>query len=130
MDKSLPPTKGIRHVALNVADLNQMRSFYVGILGFQVEWEPDTKNLYLSSGSDNLALHQVRNLPEGSRLDHFGMIVSKPEDVDAWADYLKEKGVRLNQEPKTHRDGARSIYFADPEANVIQLIYHPPISNK
>jgi catechol 2,3-dioxygenase-like lactoylglutathione lyase family enzyme len=107
-----------------------MRAFYVDVLGFHVEWEPDAENLYLSSGTDNLALHQVRKVSEGSRLDHFGIIVPTAEDVDAWAVYLKGKGIRLNQEPKTHRDGARSIYFADPESNVIQLIYHPPISSK
>jgi len=33
-------------------------------------------------------------------------------------------------EPKTHRDGARSIYFKDPEENMIQIIFHPPISGK
>jgi len=50
--------------------------------------------------------------------------------VDSWADFLKQKKIKLKQEPKTHRDGARSIYLADPERNVIQIIYHPPISNK
>jgi catechol 2,3-dioxygenase-like lactoylglutathione lyase family enzyme len=131
MQNHLPPTKGIRHIALNVGDLTSMRHFYVDILGFHVEWEPDSDNLYLSSGSDNLALHRAQSpAAAASRLDHFGILVPKPENVDEWADYLKGKGVRLNQEPKTHRDGARSIYFADPEGNVIQLIYHPPISDK
>lgn len=130
MQNHLPPTKGIRHIALNVGDLASMRHFYVDILGFHVEWEPDSDNLYLSSGADNLALHRVQEPAVGSRLDHFGILVPKPENVDEWANYLKEKGVRLNQEPKTHRDGARSIYFSDPEGNVIQLIYHPPISGK
>jgi catechol 2,3-dioxygenase-like lactoylglutathione lyase family enzyme len=130
MENTLPPTKGVRHIALNVADLSRMRGFYVDILGFQVEWEPDSNNLYLSSGTDNLALHRVEKPPTGNRLDHFGILVSKPENVDQWAGYLKAKGVQLSQEPKTHRDGARSIYFSDPEGNVIQLIYHPPISDK
>jgi catechol 2,3-dioxygenase-like lactoylglutathione lyase family enzyme len=36
----------------------------------------------------------------------------------------------LAAEPKTHRDGARSFYFRDPDGLLIQLIYHPPISDK
>lgn len=125
-----PAALGLHHLALKVHDLEQMRSFYVGVLGFSVEWEPDPQNVYLTSGSDNLALHQVpEELPPG-RLDHIGIVVQEPGDVDAWAAYIKTHGVKLAMEPKTHRDGARSIYFADPEQNVIQIIYHPPISDK
>ncbi len=123
-----PASGGIRHIALRVKDLQRMRSFYVDTLGFRVEWEPDPLNLYLTSGTDNLALHQVQeDLPAGS-LDHIGILVDGPEDVDAWAMYLKERNVALKQEPKTHRDGARSIYFQDPEMNLIQIIFHPSIS--
>ncbi len=125
-----PAACGLRHLALKVQDMKQMRSFYIDVLGFTVEWEPDPQNLYLTSGADNLALHEVQEkLPQG-RLDHLGLIVKSPADVDAWADYLKSKGISLAMEPKTHRDGARSLYLADPEQNVIQIIYHPPISDK
>jgi catechol-2,3-dioxygenase len=107
-----------------------MSHFYTGVLGFQVEWEPDDQNVYMTSGTDNLALHEDKNAPSSGILDHFGIIVEKPEEVDLWADYLKRQNVLIKQEPKTHRDGARSIYFADPEGNTIQIIYHPPISGK
>ncbi len=125
-----PPSKGIRHIAIKVRNIGKSREFYVGILGFQIEWEPDPQNLYLTSGTDNLALHEVNGEIVPGRLDHIGIVVEKPQDVDAWSDYLKSKDVRLIQEPKTHRDGARSIYLADPEGNVIQILYHPPISGK
>lgn len=123
-----PASKGIRHIALRVTNMERMRGFYVDTLGFRVEWEPDPLNLYLTSGTDNLALHQVKEKPEGGSLDHMGILVDKPEDVDAWAMYLKERNVDLTQDAKTHRDGARSIYFQDPEMNLIQIIFHPPIS--
>ncbi|PWT94261.1 MAG: glyoxalase [Acidobacteria bacterium] len=125
-----PAIQGLHHLALKVQNMQRMRAFYVDVLGFAVEWEPDPQNLYLSSGSDNLALHEVANLAPGGSLDHLGIIVPKPQDVDDWAAYLKSHGVSLKQEPKTHRDGARSVYLPDPEGNVIQIIYHPPISGK
>jgi catechol 2,3-dioxygenase-like lactoylglutathione lyase family enzyme len=125
-----PPSLGLRHVALRVRDMSRMRRFYVGILGYSVEWEPDPENLYLTSGADNLALHVDSSIAPGGALDHIGILVDRPGDVDDWAAYLKSQGVELRQEPKTHRDGARSIYFPDPENNVIQLIFHPPISGK
>ena len=43
----------------NVRDLEAMKRFYVDLLGFAVEWEPDADNVYLSSGIDNLALHRA-----------------------------------------------------------------------
>ncbi|HEX7028333.1 MAG TPA: VOC family protein, partial [Gammaproteobacteria bacterium] len=27
-------------------------------------------------------------------------------------------------------DGARSFYIKDPDGNIVQLIYHPPISGQ
>ena len=58
------------------------------------------------------------------------MIVRAAGDVDAWAAFLEDRGVTLDARPRTHRDGARSCYFRDPDGNAIQIIHHPPISAK
>jgi catechol 2,3-dioxygenase-like lactoylglutathione lyase family enzyme len=126
--------RGIRHVALLCADIGTMERFYCDVLGYRVEWRPSAGELYLTRGQDNLALHA---LPAGaistetreSRLDHIGLIIDRPEDVDAWAAYLKDKGVLLDTAPRTHRDGARSFYLRDPEGNRLQFLYHPPLAD-
>ena len=109
-----------------------MRRFYTDVLGFDVEWEPDGDNVYLTSGADNLALHRApagRPRPAGGgTLDHLGLLVRRPDDVDAWAGYLEHRGVALDAPPRTHRDGARSLYVSDPDGNRVQIIHHPPIS--
>ena len=137
-----PTHAGLRHLALNVHDFDAMRHFYVDLLGFVVEWEPDADNLYLSSGIDNLALHRSdtssrstaqRNAglqPGDSALDHLGLIVRTADDVDRWAAFLESQGVALDAKPRTHRDGARSCYFSDPDGNKVQIIHHPPIAGK
>ena len=126
-----PAHAGLRHLALHARDLDAMKRFYVDVLGFAVEWEPDPDNIYLSSGIDNLALHRAKGDVTGSgALDHLGVIVRSPDEVDTWAAFLESKGVTLAAKPKTHRDGARSCYFSDPDGNVIQIIHHPPISGK
>jgi catechol 2,3-dioxygenase-like lactoylglutathione lyase family enzyme len=141
-----PSHAGLRHLALGVHQLEAMKRFYVDVLGFEVEWEPDADNVYLSSGIDNLALHRSTTLTagrstslttghstdegSGSTLDHFGLIVRSAADVDAWAAFLESRGVTLDAKPRTHRDGARSCYFQDPDGNSIQIIHHPPISGK
>ena len=124
-------TLGMRHVALNVRDLDTCEHFYVGLLGMAVEWRPDVDNVYLSSGNDNLALHRATGgEPPGSgqRLDHIGFFIASEDEVDDWHDFLKENGVQIKASPKTHRDGARSFYCSDPEGTIVQIIFHPPIS--
>ncbi len=124
-----PSLLGLHHVALNVRDLPLMKHFYVEVLGFRVEWEPDAENVYLTSGSDNLALHRAPGTTGSGALDHLGLVVPTRTDVDEWAAYLAEHGVAVEGPPRTHRDGARSLYARDPENNRIQIIYHPPISD-
>ena len=50
---------GLRHVALRVGDIRKSLDFYTRVLKLKVEWHPDPDNVYLTSGTDNLALHQV-----------------------------------------------------------------------
>src|SRR5471032_3535731 len=61
-----PAHAGLRHLALHARDLEAMRRFYVDVLGFSVEWEPDADNVYLSSGTDNLALHRAHPRAAGA----------------------------------------------------------------
>ena len=125
-----PPLVGIRHVALYVADLEAAERFWVDVMGYTVEWRPDPDNVYLHGGADNLALHRKDLPPAGSageRLDHIGIAVAAPADVDAWAAHLAGRGVPVKQAPRTHRDGSRSLYFHGPEGLLIQIIHHPPM---
>lgn len=120
----------MRHVALFVEHLDACERFYVDLVGMVVEWRPDADNVYLTSGSDNLALHRARHKPSGpQRLDHIGFVLHRAADVDQWHDYLKAHSVVMKTSPRTHRDGARSFYCEDPSGNVVQFIYHPPLAD-
>lgn len=127
-----PPLQGLWHLALRVRNLEVMRAFYVDLLGYEVEWAPDPQNLYLSSGRDNLALHEDPTAPgpgeERGVLDHLGLVLPRPDDVDAWAEVLMAAGYELEKPVRTHRDGARSFYVRDPEGNLIQFLWHPPLA--
>ena len=132
MESARPPVDGLFHIALNVADVARARAFYRDVIGFRVEWEPDPDNVYLTLGRDNLAIHKApagADLASTSKLDHIGLILPTPDDVDRWASWLASHGVTIVAAPRTHRDGARSLYARDPEGTLIQFIYHPPISS-
>ena len=127
--KRPPQTTGLRHVALFVQDLAACEQFYVGLMGMTVEWRPDADNVYLTSGNDNLALHRATENADGpQKLDHIGFMLAKMEDVDSWHEFLVAHNVPISKQPKTHRDGARSFYCADPDGTSVQIIFHPPLA--
>jgi catechol 2,3-dioxygenase-like lactoylglutathione lyase family enzyme len=122
------PTNGLRHVALFIKNFDACEKFYVEQLGMTVEWRPDADNLYLTTGADNFAMHRAQGdfLPvKPQRLDHFGFFLNAREDVDEWHDYLAAQGADIKAKPKDHRDGTRSFYVADPDGNVVQMIWVP-----
>lgn len=124
-------TGGLRHVALFIERFDETLAFYTELLGMAIEWQPDADNVFLSSGNDNLALHRFsggERAPGQQRLDHIGFIIDTPALVDQWHEFMLANGVAIRTPPRTHRDGAHSFYCLDPDGNVIQMIYHPPIS--
>lgn len=119
---------GIRHVALFVCELEKAVDFYTKIMGMEIEWQPDDDNVYLTNGGDVYALHRVNyNAQAEQRLDHIGFVLTSPAAVDAWYTYFVRVGVKITEEPKTHRDGSRGFYCLDAVGNLLELIYHPPI---
>lgn len=126
------PTRGLRHLALNVADVSASVAFYSALFCMRVVWQPDPDNAYLSSGCDNLALHKApADTPQsGQRLDHLGFIVESLDAVDRAAEALAAQHIPLLKPPRTHRDGSRSLYCADPDGNVIQILYEPTLSTQ
>lgn len=127
-----PPVLGTRHVALRFVDLEAAERFFVELLGYSVEWRPDPDDVYLVRRQDSVALHRAGAAAAATPaaeglLDHVGLLVPSAEDVDRWAAWLDGRGARVLARPRTHRDGARSLYLAGPEGLVVQILHHPAI---
>jgi catechol 2,3-dioxygenase-like lactoylglutathione lyase family enzyme len=124
--------KGMRHIALRVKDIKRSKAFYQEIFGMEVVWEPDPQNVYLSSGCDNLALHELPQgtepSPAGQTLDHLGFAVESVARVRELEQEFRAKQIPIVHPFKTHRDGSASFYCADPDGIVIQMLYEPHLS--
>ncbi len=127
--------RGLRHLALKVTDLARARKFYEELFGMKVVWEPDPENVYLSSGPDNLALHQIPaadvsryRTAKNQLLDHLGFIMDSTASVDRLLAQAERFGATIVKPAKQHRDGSYSFYMTDPDGNVVQVLYEPAIS--
>ncbi len=134
MPKALSGLMGMRHIALNVKDVERSKAFYQDVLGMEVVWRPDPQNAYLSSGPDNLALHETPGgqVPAAatSSLDHLGFIVSTIDRVQELENEFRARRVTIIKPFKRHRDGSASFYCADPDGVVIQMLYEPTLSGQ
>jgi catechol 2,3-dioxygenase-like lactoylglutathione lyase family enzyme len=126
--------KGMRHIALKVKDIARSKSFYQGLLGMEVVWEPDPQNVYLSSGCDNIALHEVApnfvSIAAEQHLDHFGFVIESIERVKELEQQFRSAGIKIVHPFKIHRDGSASFYCSDPDDIVIQMLYEPQLSRQ
>jgi catechol 2,3-dioxygenase-like lactoylglutathione lyase family enzyme len=122
----------MRHIALKVTDMVRSKKFYQDMLGMEVVWEPDPQNVYLSSGCDNIALHEVsQSFATGAveqQLDHLGFVVATIDRVKQLEEIFRASGVKIVHPFKVHRDGSASFYCADPDGIVIQMLYEPHLS--
>ena len=125
---------GMRHIALKVRDVARSKKFYQEMLGMDVVWEPDAQNVYLSSGCDNIALHEISGEFAAAaiekQLDHLGFLVETIERVKELESEFIARGVTIVHPFKVHRDGSASFYCADPDGIVIQLLYEPTLSGQ
>jgi len=127
-------TRGLRHLALRVRDVQVSQAFYERLFDMKLVWQPDPENVYLSTGVDNLALHQISAEEQKQfkqspvdPLDHLGFLMDSPESVKALFQEVSAQGVTIVEPPKQHRDGSFSFYLADPDHNTIQVLFEPSV---
>jgi catechol 2,3-dioxygenase-like lactoylglutathione lyase family enzyme len=120
-------TQGMHHVALRVADVERSKKFYTEVFGMRVVWQPDPDNAYLSSGSDNLALHREPGVDSRAtqQLDHIGFFVAELVQLEHDFTWAQQCGLDIVRPLRRHRDGTYSFYIKDPDGVVIQLIHDP-----
>lgn len=127
-----PAFNGMRHIALQVQDLEACERFYTEVLGMSLLRRAHENLVYLTLGNDNFSLARAKEDTGGDpqRLDHFGFVVDNKADVDKWYDYLVEQGIKVSRPPHEHGDGGYSFYCLDPDGNSVQPLYHPSVSGQ
>ena len=123
------PLRAIRQLDYTVIfarDLKAMREFYESVLGFDVSRKMGDGWIEFRIGASTLTLTERGVLfndpptPTGALSLQLAFRVSRNE-VDSCAEFLRAAGVKLIHEPTDQPWGHRTVFFRDPDGNVLEI---------
>ena len=121
----LTPVKRFGYVIVLCDDIDRMKAFYRDLFPFPVDSETD-ETLALRVGSVLLGLRKRTRQYDGrgggaeSPGLQLAFLVSRAE-VDECYEVLQAKGVEILDPPTDQPRGHRTVYFADPEGNILEV---------
>jgi glyoxylase I family protein len=124
---------GLHHVTLICADVERSVGFYRNLLGMRVVKqtvnEDDRSARHLFFGDAHGAPGTLITCLEYAELDegvvgrgsthHFALSVESEEELDAWRDYLRGRGVPCTD--VMDRTYFKSLYLRDPDGHLLEL---------
>ncbi|MGE3642107.1 MAG: VOC family protein [Pirellulales bacterium] len=136
----MPTVAKIIETALYVADLHRAADFYRDLFALQTLSESDRLIALDVAGQSVLLLFPAgrttnsvtipggtipghgspQTTKEGNNPGHLAFAIAAG-DVDAWKSHLAEKHIALESEV-TWPTGAKSLYFRDPDQNLVELL--------
>jgi catechol 2,3-dioxygenase-like lactoylglutathione lyase family enzyme len=126
-----PQVHGIVETCINVSDMNRAREFYQSLFGFEIMTADqrfcafrvghDVLLLFTECGSDKPVQIEGGVIPPHETLGagHFAFAIS-PDTLADWRKLLGERGVTIESEIQWD-PGGTSLYFRDPDNNLVEL---------
>ncbi len=115
-----------------VKDMAVMVRFYRDVLGFGIEEDEETTNVYLEKDGTLFLLYRRRDFekmvdqsfeysPKLNGHSEIALAVESYSAVDRTYEMVLAKGAVAVMKPKTMPWGQRTCYIADPEGNLIEI---------
>lgn len=124
---------GLHHVTAITKDLDAITAFYRDVLGLALVSEeaspddPDARHFWfgdaegapgtLVSFLEYPELHEAPAAAGG--VHHFALAVDSAEELTAWVEYLRSRGVETTE--VLERGRFHSIYLRDPDGRVVEI---------
>ena len=111
-------------VKIRVPDMAEAKSFYTGVLGFQIEKESDDKQtVWLRTKSYKIVLERSKDARRISTPGYSHVSMSmRVNDIDETFRYLKAKGVKFIKDEKRKEGVGWSLQILDPFGNKISMM--------
>jgi lactoylglutathione lyase len=119
-DVEMVPIRGVYEVAIRVKDMSKAEPFYRDMLGLEVGLRDAKRNwVFLRAGGD-AGMVVLQEDTGGWPLQHFALTV-READIPRAAELLRERGVQVRGPVVLDWIPATSLYFADPDGNLLEL---------
>jgi catechol 2,3-dioxygenase-like lactoylglutathione lyase family enzyme len=118
--------RAVDYTVIFARDMAAMRRFYEDVLRFSLSRELSPGWIEYRVGDNTLALARPSRTaadaptPHGSAALQLAFKVSAP-DVDRCADELVRRGVDLLSPPTDQAFGHRTLFFRDPDGNLLEV---------
>jgi len=124
---------GLHHVTLITRNLDATTAFYRDLLGLALveqaanEDDPDARHFWFGDAGGHagtlVSFLEYPAMPEGSvgvgSTHHLALAVDSAEELEAWRDYLRGRGVQTTD--IFERGRFRSLYLRDPDGHILEL---------
>jgi lactoylglutathione lyase len=125
MDPKLP-IRSIDYTVIFARQMPKMREFYGSTMGFPLHRELSAKWVEYRVGSNILALAEPGTrfkdpLPAVGVMSMQLAFRVAPQEVDECAATLAERGVAIVSPPTDQPFGHRTLFFRDPDGNVLEI---------
>lgn len=121
---------GLHHVTALTKDLDAIVGFYRDTLGLALAHEesnpddPQARHFWFGGEAGTLVSFleypELPAAPAGAGgLHHFALAVDSAEELDAWVDYLRSRGLETTD--VMERGRFRSIYVRDPDGRIVEI---------
>ena len=111
----------IHHAALRTADVEQLQSFYAGVLGLSVRRGARDGSVWLDAEGTVLMIERAAvGEPAVTRgTMHFLAFTMGEESKEAWRERIERFGIRIEAET------AYTLYFRDPDGRRVAVSDYP-----
>ncbi|MGD2054060.1 MAG: VOC family protein [Gammaproteobacteria bacterium] len=127
--------QGLDHIGIRIVDFNRTIAFYQQF-GFEVIREDYVEKIVVLCHASGLELNlldsatrqqQSRNvlMDESIKYPGYTHVAMRVADITHAARYVRALGIEITEGPVTFGDGKTSIFFRDPDRNVIELTQLP-----
>jgi catechol 2,3-dioxygenase-like lactoylglutathione lyase family enzyme len=127
----MPRLNGILETSLYTDDMDRARGFYEGVLALQPMFSDGRLTAYAIDRNVLLLFRKgttqkAVKLKDGSIPGHGGtgeLHIAFPiatEDLESWLEHLRSKGVTIEGRNGWSR-GGESVYFRDPDGNLLEF---------
>jgi glyoxylase I family protein len=124
---------GLHHVTAITKDLDAITAFYRDTLGLALTNEetnpddPQARHFWFGDAAGAagtlVSFLEYPELEAGAAgaggLHHFALAVDSAEELDAWVDYLRARGLETTD--VLERGRFRSIYVRDPDGRIVEI---------